>query len=662
MIASLGVSAVRYPVLWERVVADGEPDWSWSDERIARLRELGVRPIVGLLHHGNGPRGTSLLDPAFPERFARYARSFAERYPDVESYAPINEPLTTARFAGLYGVWYPHARDVGTFARILLAQCRAVALAMREVRAVNPSAELILNDDLGRAHSTPRLAYQAEFENERRWLSFDLVSGMVTPEHPMWDLLDADEETRRWLHELVEEPCPPDVVGIDHYVTSERFLDERVARYPSHHHTSNGRDEYADVEAVRVFGELAGWRGVLSEAWTRYGRTLAVTEAHLGSTREEQLRWLQEVWDISDDLRSEGVDVRAVTVWSTFGSFDWNRLVTAVGNHYEPGPFDVRGPEPRATAVATLMRSLAEGRPFDHPALDAPGWWRRSDRFHYPAVTGPRDRHAPPPVRASRRARSILVVGPPSLLTEALEDVCRIRALPVRVVGDGDSVEELEGIWSVIDAQTPIWVPYAVPPGRLRRPGRDVLAAWAAARGLPLGMISSAAVFGLPDGRAHAESEIPAPLDEAGCLARDRERSVVEAHPDALVIRTGPLFGGGDLGTQPFARILRSSATGTPDAIVTPTYVVDAIDHTLDLLIDGERGVWHLANQGEMPLETWLAHPSAAGVHPGASRLPALRSEHGALLPSLSDAVARWRDTRTGRGPDERDDLAASRD
>ena len=102
----------------------------------------------------------------FPERFARYARSFAERYPDTESYAPINEPLTTARFSGLYGVWYPHARDARTFARILLAQCRGVALAMREVRAVNPAAELVLNDDLGRAHSTARLAYQAEFENE----------------------------------------------------------------------------------------------------------------------------------------------------------------------------------------------------------------------------------------------------------------------------------------------------------------------------------------------------------------------------------------------------------------------------------------------------------------------------------------------------------------
>jgi hypothetical protein len=63
-----------------------------------------------------------------------------------------------------------------------------------------------------------------------------------------------------------------------------------------------------------------------------------------------------------------------------------------------------------------------------------------------------------------------------------------------------------------------------------------------------------------------------------------------------------------------------------------------------------------------MPLETWLEHPSAAGVHPGAARLPALRSVHGPLLPTLGDAVARWRDAETGRRSDERDDLTAVRD
>src|SRR3712207_2719887 len=86
-------------------------DWAWADERLGRLRELGITPIVGLVHHGSGPRHTSLIDPAFADGLAAFARAVAERYPWVAYYTPINEPLTTARFSGLYGHWYPHGRD-----------------------------------------------------------------------------------------------------------------------------------------------------------------------------------------------------------------------------------------------------------------------------------------------------------------------------------------------------------------------------------------------------------------------------------------------------------------------------------------------------------------------------------------------------------------------
>src|SRR4051812_49448356 len=62
--ASLGVTALRVPVLWERVAPRSldEPDWRWSDAHLDRLRALGIRPIIGLVHHGSGPAYTSLVD------------------------------------------------------------------------------------------------------------------------------------------------------------------------------------------------------------------------------------------------------------------------------------------------------------------------------------------------------------------------------------------------------------------------------------------------------------------------------------------------------------------------------------------------------------------------------------------------------------------------
>src|SRR5436309_1002380 len=98
--AGLGIKALRYPVLWERVAPNGlaSADWTESDSALQRLKELGIEPILGLVHHGSGPRDTNLLDPGFASKLAAFARALATRYPWVGMFTPINEPLTTARF------------------------------------------------------------------------------------------------------------------------------------------------------------------------------------------------------------------------------------------------------------------------------------------------------------------------------------------------------------------------------------------------------------------------------------------------------------------------------------------------------------------------------------------------------------------------------------
>jgi dTDP-4-dehydrorhamnose reductase len=119
----------------------------------------------------------------------------------------VNEPLTTARFSALYGVWYPHARDDRSFVRALLTQVQATVLAMREIRAVNPHARLVQTDDLGYTTARPRLQYQANFENERRWLSFDLLCGRVDRRHRLWRYLRRHGASEDELDALVASPA-----------------------------------------------------------------------------------------------------------------------------------------------------------------------------------------------------------------------------------------------------------------------------------------------------------------------------------------------------------------------------------------------------------------------------------------------------------------------
>jgi dTDP-4-dehydrorhamnose reductase len=387
-IAELGVTALRYPVLWERMapIDPEQCDWSWSDVRLERVRARGIEPIVGLVHHGSGPHYTNLLDPEFATGVARHAAAVARRYPWVELYTPINEPLTTARFSGLYGYWYPHRRDDAAFCRMLVHQCRAVQLAMRAIRRVNPRARLLQTEDLGLILCTPGLAEQAQFENHRRFASFDLLCGRADREWPLYTYLRRSGISEYELDELRDEP-PPDLLGANHYVTSVRLLDQRVEHYRADRIGGNGRQAYVDIEAVRVcevgFIDPAQ---LLGQLWDRYRIPIAITEVQLAGPPDEQIRWFKELWDAAHRCRERGIDLRAITSWSLLGAYNWHCLVTKQHDCYEPGAFDVGDGTLRLTALGEYLREVANGRPDQHAALAESGWWRRSERLLHPPV------------------------------------------------------------------------------------------------------------------------------------------------------------------------------------------------------------------------------------------------------------------------------------
>lgn len=181
---------------------------------------------------------------------------------------------------------------------MLLHQIKAVVLSMKAIREINPLAKLVQTEDLGKTYSSKALKRQANFENHRRWLTYDLLCGRVTPKHHLWKYILNHGISE---HELVffgENPCVPDVFGFNHYITSERFLDGRLNRYPKHTHGGNGYQCYADVEAVRMeMRKEGGLRSLLKEAWRRYKKPMALTGVHLHCHREEQLRWFRYVWN-----------------------------------------------------------------------------------------------------------------------------------------------------------------------------------------------------------------------------------------------------------------------------------------------------------------------------------------------------------------------------
>ena len=680
--AALGIRALRYPVLWERTAPDGlaSADWSWPERRLAALRALGIAPIVGLVHHGSGPRHTSLLDDGFAPGLAEFAGAVAERFPWVEHWTPVNEPLTTARFSALYGLWYPHARDDASFVRALLNQCRATVLAMAAVRRVNAAARLVQTDDLGRTYGTDRMAEVVDFYNERRWIAWDLLAGRVGRSHPLWGYLRESGASADDLLWFAEHPCPPDIVGVNYYVTSERWLDHRVERFPDRPRGVHCGAEFVDLESVRVLAMPAPQvASLLQEAWSRYGIPIAITEAHIDAGREDQLRWLHEIWRAAQTARDAGVDIRAVTAWSLLGSFDWNCLLGECRGYYEPGPYDVRAPLPRPTALAGLIAELAAQRAPSHPVLRGDGWWRRADRF----IGKPIVPRAPVTTLAGfrphadgDRASPVLISGATGTLGKAFATICRRRNIACRIVDRAamdiaDPASVAAAIarwqpWAIVNTSGYVRVDDAEADAercfRENAAGPAVLAAACASTGVRLLTFSSDQVFDGNADRPWVESDAPAPLNAYGRSKAAAERDVLALLPQAMVVRTSAFFGPWDAHNfvhHALAALARNEPfRAAADQRISPTYVPDLVHVCLDLLIDGESGIWHLANAGDV---SWaelaaraaeLAGIDASSLAPCTSarlgqvaarpRHGVLGSERAALMPPLDDALRRF--------------------
>ena len=611
----LGIKTIRYPMLWEKFEKNPQAFLMLHKKRLDKLKELNIAPIVGLMHHGSGPFYTDLSQPDFPELLANYAEIIAQNFPSINLYNPINEPLTTARFSGLYGIWYPHEHSDRVFARIFVNQMKGIVLSMQKIIAVNPNAKLIPTEDLCKVHSSPALKSQANYENTRRWLTYDFLTGLFGRSHTFWKYFIQNGIPEKELLFFSQNITKPYICGYNYYVTSERYLDEHKYRYPKRYQGGNGKINYADVEAVRVGAiEPTGFYGLLKECWERYKLPLALTEVHLGCTREEQLRWLKEAYTTAIRLNSEGVDFRAITAWSFLGSYDWNSLLRVSSNVYESGVFDLRSSVPRPTALAKLIKDLITEGESAHPLLEIPGWWRRNIRilFNYAEKNKIPDKIEP------KNIRPLLIIGANGSLGRAFARVCELRGIIYKLASrnqlDIASLASIEAFigqyqpWAIINAAgyTNIDQAESCPQQCFRENtlGPVLLSRACKSAGIKLVTFSTDQVFNGKKKNPYVESDLTEPLNKYGESKKMAEEYLLKENPETLIIRSSFFFNPWS-NNDILGQVLNSAALDkniylASDIIISPTYVPHFVHQVLDLLIDGESGIWHLSGNDEM--------------------------------------------------------------
>lgn len=288
------------------------------------------------------------------------------------------------------------------------------------------------------------------------------------------------------------------------------------------------------------------------------------------------------------------------------------------------------------------------------------------------------------PYAEGEAAAPILISGATGTLGRAFARICEERGLAYRLVSrqelDIASIASVDRAlrelrpWAVVNAAGYVRVDDAEHEVercfRENVTGPRVLATVCAQTGVRLVTFSSDLVFGGETDEPYVERHPPSPLNVYGRSKAKAEESVLTLCAESLVIRTGAFFGPWDASNF-LHQAIASVSAGRPfqaagDVVVSPTYVPDLVHATLDLLIDGEVGVWHLANQGALSwydlardavgrasLSTDLVTArsiSELALPAARPRFSALSSERGQTLPSLEDALSRFFEARTGGG------------
>ncbi|HEY0865852.1 MAG TPA: family 1 glycosylhydrolase, partial [Fimbriimonas sp.] len=305
--SELGVPFIRYGIPWYRLnPAPGAWRWDFADATLGKLLDLGIEPIVDLVHYGTPEwMQGSFLHPQYPEHVAEYAARVAERYAGrIHWYTPLNEPRVTAWYCGQLGWWPPYQRGDRGFARVLLSVCEGIVRTHRALQAVDAEIVNCHVDATDYYTSTEdRDRPLAEWKQQLVFLPLDLVTGMVDRDHPCYEWLlkhGASVEQLGWFE---GNAVVPDVIGLNMY---PMFTNKVVTRNAAGRRT----------RMIRGKPSLVTDLGKLYHA--RYGRPLIISETASDGTVAQRSAWLQGSLEHVRALREDGVPMVGYTWWPMF--------------------------------------------------------------------------------------------------------------------------------------------------------------------------------------------------------------------------------------------------------------------------------------------------------------------------------------------------------
>jgi beta-glucosidase/6-phospho-beta-glucosidase/beta-galactosidase len=306
LVKELGIPYLRYgPPYYRTHLGPGRYDWSFADDTFHALRALGIEPIADLCHFGVPDWIGSFQNPEWPTLFGAYARAFAERYPWVRRFTPVNEIFVAATFSAEYGWWNERLTSSRAFVTALKHLCQANVLAMHAIQAVRSGTEpsFIQSESSEYFHAEdPSSIGRADFLNDRRFLALDLTYGYPISGRMYEYLLDngmTRDEYHWFLAQEVRANC---IMGTDYYVTNEHLVHNDGSHSPA--------------------GEIFGYYVITRQYFDRY--RLPVMHTETNTWEPMATHWLRKEWANMIRLKQDGIPILGFTWYSLNDQVDWD--------------------------------------------------------------------------------------------------------------------------------------------------------------------------------------------------------------------------------------------------------------------------------------------------------------------------------------------------
>ncbi len=358
LVQELDLCFLRYgPPIHHTWLGQAKYNWSFADATFSDLFRRDIVPITDLCHFGLPDWLGTFQEPRFPELFAEYARAFAQRYPWVQLYTPINEMSICALFSALYGWWNEEGTTDRTFVTALKHIVKANVLAMEAILDVRPDALFIQSESSEYFHAEcPAMIKTAEFFNSRRFLSLDLNYGRRVESEMHEYLMDngmTREEYHFFMHTRLKHHC---IMGNDYYVTNEHRVCSDGSTCPS--------------------GEVFGYDEITEQYYDRYLLPVMHTETNInqGPNGDEAVFWLWKEWANVLHVRNKGMPMVGFTWYSLTDQVDWDTALREPNGTVNPlGLYDLdRNIRPVGEAYKQLIHAWREVLPTQSVCLQVP--------------------------------------------------------------------------------------------------------------------------------------------------------------------------------------------------------------------------------------------------------------------------------------------------